>query len=70
MLTLETAIAKICQLPPAKQKLVILLIEYLDKETARDRRELLKEELETAINNAENISLVDRKKLITSIFQD
>ena len=70
MLTLETAIAKIRQLPPEKQKLVILFVEYLDKETESDRRELLKEELETAINNAENISLVDRKKLITSIFQD
>ena len=61
---------KIRQLPPEQQKLVILLIEYLNKETARDRRELLKEELETAINNAENISLADRKKLITSIFLD
>lgn len=59
---------KIRQLPPEQQKLVILLIEYLDKETARDRRESLKEELETAINNAEDISLADRKKPIASIF--
>ena len=69
MLTLEMAIAKLRRLSLEKQKLVILLVEYLDKETESDRRKLLKEELETAINNTENISLVDKEKLVTSIFQ-
>ena len=77
MLTLEMAIsltallryAKLRQLSLEKQKLVVLLVEYLDKETESDRRKLLKEKLETAINNTENISLVDKEKLVTSIFQ-
>ena len=69
MLTLEMAIAKIRQLPPEQQKRVIQFVEYLDRETESDRRKLLKEELETAINNTENISSVDKEKLVTSIFQ-